>query len=189
MILFDREIKKLCEEEGMIVPFVSEKVRLYHKEPVVSYGLDSFGYDIRLSGRDFKLICGWNPAEPLDIKNIVGDDYQNLEHDENFVVLPPHNCMLAVSLEKFTIPFDVIGVCMGKSTYARAGILVNVTPLEPGWQGFLTLEIANLSYRPIKLYINEGIAKIMFYRGDQPSSSYGFGKYQNQQSNIQLPRM
>lgn len=181
MILNDTEIMRLVKSQNMIVPF-SSKTRVVgsveNSRKVLSYGLGYFGYDIRL-GSTFKKL---NPsADSIDPKTIVENDYEKIDVDDcrSFYLIPGES-VLASSIEYFDMPADVMGICVGKSTYARCGLLVNVTPLEPGWCGNLTLELTNLNKQhSIKLYVNEGIAQIIFYRGILPMTSY-VGNYQNQ---------
>ncbi|HEY9704565.1 MAG TPA: dCTP deaminase [Allocoleopsis sp.] len=121
--------------------------------------------------------------------NNVIEKHDNIDAEENYFILPAHSYALGVSVEKFTIPKNIIGICLGKSTYARSGILVNVTPLESGWQGYLTIEISNISPSPCRIYLNEGIAQLLFLQGNIPKISYNDrkGKYQNQPQTVVLP--
>jgi dCTP deaminase len=171
----DRWIRRMSEEHGMIEPFEPTQVR----EGVISYGLSSFGYDIRVAD-EYKVFT--------DVFSVVVDP----KHfdDRSFVVMkgdhciiPPRSFALARTLEYFRIPNDVLVVCVGKSTYARCGIIVNVTPLEPEWRGYLTLEISNTTPLPAKIYSNEGLAQLLFFQGDEvPEMTYAMkkGKYQDQ---------
>lgn len=182
--------------KGMIEGIVSRQVRERSSgRKIISYGLSSFGYDIRLDKfiyvpkkrsmphiLDPKAQAGTvNRADIWDYKKIERDGYE----------IPPHGFVLANSIERFNIPDDILAVCVGKSTYARCGIVVNVTPLEPGWQGFLTLEISNTTDFAVKIYANEGIAQLLFYRGERPSVTYAdrSGKYQNQPNKPVLPML
>lgn len=182
--------------KGMIEGFSSRQVReTRHGKKIISYGLSSFGYDIRLDS--FIYIPKQNLAKNLldpkdassetsraslwDFRKIYGDGYE----------IPPHGFVLANSVERFNMPEDVMAICLGKSTYARCGIVVNVTPLEPGWSGFLTLEISNTTSFNVKIYANEGIAQLLFYKGDRPLITYSDrdGKYQDQPKSPVMPRM
>lgn len=179
-LLPDYVIRELCERESpMISPF----------EPVQkgrpTYGLGSFGYDIRL-GRRF-LVPRYNGIGlVLDPCQFPVEMFTLVEVPESVftIEIAPHSGLLAESRESFILPDDVLGLCLGKSTYARCGLLVNATPLEPGWRGRLTLELANLSSYPIRLYIGQGIAQILFFRGPRPKRAYGEkeggGRYQGQ---------
>jgi len=172
MILCDSEIRQLAMNEKMIIPFV-ERTKEVEGKLVLSYGLGSYGYDIRLSNR-FKCCYG---SFVLDPKETSMEDFESFE--SNNVILEPNSFILGLSVEFFNMPIDVIGVCVGKSTYARRGVSVNITPLEPGWKGYLVIEIANLGKTSVKLYPNEGIAQILFFRGSLCEHSY-LGSYQNQ---------
>lgn len=188
-VLPDYVIRQLATT-GMINQFEEESPK-----GKVSYGLSSYGYDIRV-GHKFK-ICDkdawehinnqlWQPAviDPKKMDNSVFKDFEG-----DFCVIPSHGFALAESVEDFNIPRDVLAICLGKSTYARCGLVVNVTPLEPEWRGHITLELSNTTPLPIKVYANEGIAQIVFLQASQPChKSYEdkHGKYQNQKG-ITLP--
>lgn len=184
-ILNNNEIIHLCEL-GMIKPFEKEKVREVESIAALSFGAGHFGYDIR-GGRLWKSYRypkeGEENLPTIDPKNPCPALMESLPVTEDgtgaFVVLPPHGYALCNSIEEFNIPEDVVGIALGKSTNARAGLLVNITPLEPGWQGHLTIEVANVAPLPIKIYCGEGIAQITFHLGKSPSGTYS-GKYQNQ---------
>lgn len=193
MILNDQQIKQY---ENMIMPFLPHLVREEGERRVVSYGLSSFGYDIRLDDMLWLAGRGDNPpvkpgdgAPGIDPKRMEKLSFQwqpvsishNMEGDV-FADIPAHGFVLGSSVEKFHMPHNVVGVCVGKSTYARCGLIVNVTPLEPGWVGHLTLELHNTTQLPIRVYLREGIAQIMFHRGERPRVTYDMrnGKYQNQ---------
>ena len=183
MILNDRQIRELCEREPpMIAPFVPRQ------EGKPSYGLGSFGYDIRLGCKFLVPLGGINAV--LDPLNFPKAHFREVIEHKHFD-LAPHSQVLAESVEWFNIPEDVLALCWGKSTYARCGLLVNLTPAEPGWKGKLTLELANLSPLPIRLYVGQGIAQIVFFRGDRPERVYSEkeagGVYQNQKG-VWLPR-
>jgi len=165
MILNDKQIKELCwmpEECAMIQPFLQMQVG----KP--SFGLGSFGYDLRL-GSNFLLASRIDIiADPIDYdKNLC----RVLKREDEFILHPGHH-VLTESVETFNMPEDVCGVCWGKSSYARCGLLVNVTPLEPGWKGILTLELANVSPNPIRLHVGKGIAQVVFFRGERPDRTY-----------------
>ena len=174
-ILNDQEIRALCEEGGMISPFVPQQAG----KP--SYGLGSFGYDMRLGSKFLVPIGGINAV--LDPIAFPRGHFREIEAKDTLEVAPGSQ-VLAESVETFHIPDDVAGVCWGKSSYARCGLLVNVTPLEPGWKGVLTIELANLSPLPIRLHVRQGIAQVVFFRGKRPERTYAEkeagGVYQDQ---------
>ncbi len=179
----DHWIRKMAKEHRMIEPFVENQVR----NGVISYGVSSYGYDIRVAN-EFKIFTNVYSAvvdpKHFDPKSMV--DYQG-----DVCVIPPNSFALARTVEYFRIPRGVLTVCLGKSTYARCGIIVNVTPFEPEWEGFVTLEISNTTPLPAKIYANEGIAQVLFFEGDEVcETSYADkkGKYQAQQS-IVLPKL
>lgn len=185
MILNDLAITARAEK-GMIQPFVPHQVTSNDRGKVVSFGLTSFGYDIRLGSTFVEYQPNHAPNDPKDpsalrTATFITDAY----------VIKPGAFVLTHSAEYFNIPSDIVGVCVGKSTYARLGVHILVTPLEPGWRGYLTIEISNLSNVPVKLYAGEGIAQIMFYEGDVPWTTYADrgGKYQDQAETVVLPRM
>lgn len=168
----------------MIEPFVDHQVR----EDVISYGISSFGYDMRIAG-EFRVFTpnAWNSI--VDPKEL--DDRALIEYDvDDHILIPPNSYALGRSVEYFRIPDDVLCIIVGKSTYARSGIIVNVTPLEPGWEGHVTIEIGNATSLPAKVYAEEGIAQVLFLEGASPEISYADkeGKYQGQEG-ITLPRM
>lgn len=186
----DRWIKEQAEK-GMITPFTPWLVRATDKEdlPVISYGLSSYGYDLRLSQKDFR-VFRHIPGTVVDPKNF---NPNNLEHsilhrDESgtFFILPAHSYGLGVALERLEIPSNVTVLCVGKSTYARCGVIANVTPGECSWKGNLTLEFSNSSSADCRLYVNEGIVQLLFLEGDECETTYGDrnGKYQNQSEYI-----
>ena len=179
----DSWIRRMAQEKGMIEPFVDGQVR----EGVISYGLSSYGYDIRVSN-EFKIFTNVHSAI-VDPKNFDPKSFVDFHGD--ICVIPPNSFVLAQTVEYFRIPRDVITVCLGKSTYARCGLIVNVTPFEPEWEGFVTLEISNTTPLPARIYANEGIAQVLFFHADEIcETSYADrnGKYQKQQ-NIVLPRI
>jgi dCTP deaminase len=179
----DKWIRKMALEQGMIEPFVDGQVR----EGVISYGLSSYGYDIRVSD-EFKIFTNvWNGV--VDPKNFDPNCFVDFQGD--ICVIPPNSFVLAKTIEYFRIPRNVLTICVGKSTMARCGLIVNVTPFEPGWEGFVTLEISNTTPLPARVYANEGIAQVLFFESDEECEvSYADrkGKYQKQQS-IVLPRI
>ena len=167
----------------MIEPFVEASVR----KDVVSYGVSSYGYDLRVSN-EFKIFTNVNSAI-VDPKNFVSDSFVDFVGD--VCIIPPNSFVLSRTVEYLRIPRDVLVICVGKSTYARCGLIVNVTPLEPEWQGYLTLEISNTTPLPAKVYANEGIAQLLFLGGDgecEVSYADKKGKYQNQVG-VVLPRI
>ena len=179
----DRWIKRMVEESEMIRPFAENQVR----EGVISYGLSSYGYDLRVAD-EFKIFTNVN-STTVDPKHF--DSRSFVEFKGDVCIVPPNSFALARSVEYFKIPRTVLTVCVGKSTYARCGIIVNVTPLEPEWEGFVTLEISNTTPLPAKVYSNEGLCQIVFFESDEVCEvSYKDkkGKYQSQQG-IVLPRV
>jgi dCTP deaminase len=179
----DRWIRKMATEHDMINPFNDRQVR----EGVISYGVSSYGYDLRVAD-EFKIFTNVNSAI-VDPKNFDERSFMTVRGDS--VLIPPNSFALARSVEYFKIPRDVLTICVGKSTYARCGIIVNVTPFEPEWEGFVTLEISNSTPLPAKIYANEGLCQILFFQSDeQCETSYKDkkGKYQKQ-SGIVLPKL
>jgi dCTP deaminase len=179
----DRWIKRMALEHGMIEPFEDRQVR----EGIVSFGLSSYGYDIRVAD-EFKIFTNINNTV-VDPKNFDPRSFVDMRTD--ICIVPPNSFALARTIEYFRIPRDVLTVCLGKSTYARCGIIVNVTPFEPEWEGFVTLEISNTTPLPAKIYANEGIAQVLFFRGEEePEISYKDkgGKYQSQVG-VTLPKI
>ncbi|NGX40053.1 MAG: Deoxycytidine triphosphate deaminase [Chlamydiae bacterium] len=175
----DRWIKKKAQEEGMIEPFVDHLVREENGTKIVSYGLSSYGYDLRVSDK-FKVFTNLN-STIVDPKAFSDSAFVDFVADE--CIIPPNSFALAKSVEFFRIPRDVLTLCIGKSTYARCGIIVNVTPFEPEWEGYVTLEISNTTPLPAKIYANEGLAQVLFYQGAEPPEvSYADrkGKYMGQ---------
>jgi len=179
----DSWIKKMALEHHMIEPFVENQVR----DGVISFGLSSYGYDIRVAD-EFKIFTNVYSAI-VDPKKF--DPRSMIDFNGEVCVIPPNSFALARTVEYFRIPRSILTICVGKSTYARCGIIVNVTPFEPEWEGYVTLEISNTTPLPAKIYANEGIAQVLFFDGDAVCDvSYvdRKGKYQNQQS-ILLPRL
>lgn len=182
MIRNDRWIKKMAYK-GMIEPFEEGLVR----EGVISYGVSSYGYDMRVAD-EFKIFTNIN-STVVDPKNF--DSKSFVEFRGDVCIIPPNSFVPARSVEYFRIPRDVLVLCIGKSTYARCGIIVNVTPLEPSWEGFVTIEISNTTPLPAKIYANEGIAQLIFLKAEEECEvSYADrkGKYQAQQG-IVLPKI
>ena len=179
----DRWITRMAREHGMIEPFEDRQVR----EGVISYGISSYGYDMRVA-REFKIFTNVLSSivdpKAFDPKSLV-------EFEGDVCIVPPNSFALSRSVEYFRIPRNVLTLTVGKSTYARCGIITNVTPFEPEWEGFVTLEISNTTPLPAKIYANEGIAQVVFFTGDEPPEiSYGDkkGKYQGQRG-VTLPRI
>ncbi len=184
MILSDREIIERVEQEQMIDPFVDRQV----SEDVVSYGLSSYGYDFRVAN-EFKIFSNVNYTA-VDPKNFDPAAFVDIVSDDHCVI-PPNSFVLARTLEYFRIPRDILTLCVGKSTYARCGIIVNVTPFEPMWEGQATLEISNTTPLPAIIYANEGIGQVIFLRASEECAiSYADrkGKYQRQRG-IVLPKI
>jgi len=181
MLKNDRWIKEMSLKHEMIVPFEGQQV----KGGAISYGLSSYGYDIRLADKYkvFKL-DSTNPLDPKNIPEGVFKDYQG-----DICIIPAHSFVLGRSLEYFKIPRKAMALCLGKSTYARIGVIVNVTPLEPEWEGYITMEISNTSPNPVKVYSREGIAQLVFFESDEACLvSYRDRKGQYQaQKEITLP--
>ncbi len=179
----DQWIRKMALEQGMIEPFVDSQVR----NGVISYGLSSYGYDIRVAD-EYKIFTNVFSAV-VDPKQF--DPRSMIDFKGDVCIIPPNSFALARTVEYFRIPRSTLTVCLGKSTYARCGIIVNVTPFEPEWEGFVTLEISNTTPLPAKIYSNEGIAQVLFFEGDeicQTSYADKKGKYQRQQG-ILLPKL
>jgi dCTP deaminase len=179
----DHWIRKMALEQRMIEPFTDNQVR----NGVISFGVSSYGYDIRVAD-EFKIFTNVYSAV-VDPKHF--DPKSMVDYKGDVCVIPPNSFALARTVEYFRIPRSVLTVCLGKSTYARCGIIVNVTPFEPEWEGFVTLEISNTTPLPARIYANEGIAQVLFFEADEPcETSYADkkGKYQKQQS-IVLPKL
>lgn len=194
MILNDAHITKHAEK-GMISPFEPRLIRQTESETqILSYGLSSFGYDLRLSPLEFK-VFRHIPGTIVDPKNFQPNNLENvaLENDENgsYFILPARSYGLGVAIETLHLPSDTTAICVGKSTYARCGIIANVTPAEAGWSGHLTLEFSNSSAADCRIYANEGIVQMLFFQGEPCTTSYQkrTGKYQDQEQCITLPRI
>ena len=182
-VLSDKWIKKMAIEKDMINPFIDGQKR----DKVISYGLSSFGYDARVSN-EFKIFTDVNSAV-VDPKNFNKNSFVSKTSDE--CIIPPNSFALASTVEYFKIPKNILVICLGKSTYARCGIIVNVTPLEPGWEGYVTLEFSNTTPLPAKIYANEGAAQFIFLQGDEePQITYDQrkGKYMKQ-TGVTLPKV
>jgi dCTP deaminase len=179
----DTWITRMALEHQMIEPFVSDQVRA----GVISYGVSSYGYDVRV-GDEFKVFTNvYNTV--VDPKDFDPKSFVDIKAE--VCIIPPNSFALASTVEYFRIPRDILTVCLGKSTYARCGIIVNVTPFEPEWEGHVTIEISNTTPLPAKIYANEGIAQVLFFQSDEPCArSYKDkkGKYQAQRG-VTLPRL
>ena len=182
-IMADRWIRERALEDDMIEPFVDGQRR----DGTISYGLSSYGYDARVA-EDFKIFTNVNNAL-VDPKNFAEDSFVDRKTD--CCIIPPNSFALARTVEYFRVPRDILVICLGKSTYARCGIIVNVTPLEPGWEGHVTLEFSNTTPLPAKVYANEGACQFLFLQGNEPcETSYAdrAGKYMRQQG-VTLPKL
>jgi len=182
-IMPDSWIREMAVAKGMIEPFVEAQRR----EGVISYGVSSYGYDARVA-EEFKIFTNVDNAI-VDPKNFSGDSF--VERETKVCIIPPNSFVLARTVEYFRIPRDVLVICLGKSTYARCGIIVNVTPLEPEWEGHVTLEFSNTTPLPAKVYANEGACQFLFLKGATPPDvSYAdrAGKYMGQRG-VTLPRL
>ena len=182
----DRWIKRMSEGENMISPFEPGQVREQDGNKIISYGTSSYGYDVRCSD-EFKVFTNIHSAV-VDPKQFDEKSFVDLQSD--VCVIPPNSFALARTVEYFKIPRNVLTICLGKSTYARCGIIVNVTPLEPEWEGHVTLEFSNTTTLPAKIYANEGVAQMLFFESDEVcETSYKDrgGKYQGQRG-VTLPR-
>ena len=183
MIKSDRWIRRMCLERKMIEPFEEKQIR----QGVVSFGISSYGYDLRIAD-EFKIFTNIN-ATIVDPKNF--DPKSFVDFKGPVCIVPPNSFALGRSVEYFRIPREVMTICLGKSSYARCGIITNVTPLEPEWEGHVTLEISNTTPLPARIYANEGIAQVLFLGGDEPCEwSYRdkAGKYQGQRG-VTLPKV
>jgi|TARA_Y100000780_G_scaffold57745_1_gene50016 dCTP deaminase len=183
-VLSDKWIRKMALEHQMISPFEDKQIR----GNKISFGLSSFGYDARVSD-EFKIFTDIN-SETIDPKNFKPTNFVTKKTSE--CIIPPNSFVLASTKEYWKIPKDVLVICLGKSTYARCGIIVNVTPLEPGWEGHVTLEFSNTTPLPAKIYANEGVAQFIFLKGNEsPETSYSDrkGKYMKQGPEATLPKL
>ena len=183
----DHWIRRMAKKEGMIEPFEAEQVRYGNSgERVISYGTSSYGYDVRCSD-EFKVFTNIHSAT-VDPKAFDENSFVDIKSDT--CIIPPNSFALARTIEYFRIPRSVLTICLGKSTYARCGIIVNVTPLEPEWEGHVTLEFSNTTTLPAKIYANEGVAQMLFFESDEVcGTSYADrgGKYQGQ-TGVTLPK-
>ncbi|GIT20186.1 MAG: dCTP deaminase [Dehalococcoidia bacterium] len=182
----DTWIRRMADECGMIEPFEAGQISSMGAGRIISYGTSSYGYDIRCSD-EFKIFTNINSAvvDPKDFDESSFVDYQG-----DVCIIPPNSFALARTIEYFRIPRNVLTICLGKSTYARCGIIVNVTPFEPEWEGYVTLEFSNTTPLPAKIYANEGVAQVIFFEADEPCEvSYKDrrGKYQGQ-TGVTLPK-
>lgn len=185
-IICDLEIIERAKQ-GMIEPFAATQIKEISGKKIISYGVSSYGYDMRISD-EFKIFTNVNNSI-VDPKNFDEKSYVDFKGD--VCIIPPNSFVLAKSVEYFRIPRDILTICVGKSTYARCGIIVNVTPFEPQWEGYVTIEISNTTPLPAKIYANEGIAQVIFFRASQICQiSYADkgGKYQKQMG-LTLPKM
>ena len=179
----DKWIRQMATEHGMIEPFSEKQVR----DKVISYGLSSYGYDVRIA-HEFKIFTNINHmvVDPKDF-----DPRSFVDYEGEQCIIPPNSFALAETIERFRMPRNVLGICVGKSTYARCGIITNVTPFEPEWEGLVTLEVSNTTPLPAKIYAGEGIAQVLFFESDEECEiSYADkkGKYQAQQG-LTLPKL
>jgi dCTP deaminase len=183
----DKWIRRMAAEHGMIEPFEPGQIKSVNGEKIVSYGTSSYGYDVRCAS-EFKLFTNLNHTI-VDPKNFDPDSFVDVQG--NVCIIPPNSFALARTVEFFRIPRSVLTICLGKSTYARCGIIVNVTPLEPEWEGHVTLEFSNTTPLPAKIYANEGVAQMLFFESDEVcETSYRDrgGKYQGQ-TGVTLPKI
>lgn len=188
-VLSDSSISDIVERESMISPFVKNQVKndSSNKKKIISYGLSSYGYDARVSD-EFKIFTNVNSAT-VDPKNFSDEGF--ISKKQPICIIPPNSFVLARTVEYFKIPQDVLVICVGKSTYARCGIIVNVTPLEPGWEGYVTLEFSNTTPLPAKIYAFEGACQFIFLKGDKKclvSYADRMGKYMGQEG-VTLPKV
>ena len=183
----DKWIRHMAQTHGMIEPFEPDQIRQKNDQRIVSYGTSSYGYDIRCSD-EFKLFTNIN-STIVDPKNFDSNSFIDVESD--VCIIPPNSFALARTVEYFRIPRNILTICLGKSTYARCGIIVNVTPFEPEWEGYVTLEFSNTTPLPAKIYANEGVAQVIFFESDEVcETSYKDrgGKYQGQHG-VTLPKI
>lgn len=191
----DRWILQMCREHQMISPFEEKLVREVDGRRIISAGLSSYGYDLRLASDGFRVFSPITSAE-IDPKNfdessLIEAPLRDAADGSRYWLLPPHSYALGITVETFNMPRNVIGFCLGKSTFARSGLIVNTTPLEPGWRGRLVLEFSNSADLPVRIYANEGIAQVTFFESDEDCTvSYADrqGKYQDQ-TGLVTPRL
>ena len=191
----DRWIVKMCREQQLLTPFDEQLVRELDGRRIISAGVSSYGYDLRLAADGFRVFSPVASAEidpkRFDESSLIEAPLRRTEDGSQYWLMPPHTYALGVTVETFNIPRNVIGFCLGKSTYARSGVIVNTTPLEPGWRGRLVLEFSNSADLPVRIYANEGIAQVTFFESDEDClTSYADrqGKYQNQ-AGLVTPRL
>jgi dCTP deaminase len=183
----DKWIRRMAQQHGMIEPFEPGQVREVNGQKIVSYGTSSYGYDVRCSD-EFKVFTNVH-STVVDPKNFDEKSFVDLKGD--VCIIPPNSFALARTVERFKVPRNVLIICLGKSSYARCGIVVNVTPLEPEWEGYVTLEFSNTTPLPAKIYANEGVAQMLFFESDEVcETSYRDrgGKYQGQKG-VTLPKI
>ena len=183
----DKWIRRMAQGQGMIEPFEPGQVKQNDSGRIVSYGTSSYGYDVRCA-REFKIFTNIN-STIVDPKAFDPNSFVDVASD--VCIIPPNSFALARTVEYFRIPRDVLTICVGKSTYARCGIIVNVTPFEPEWEGYVTLEISNTTPLPARIYANEGACQFLFLKGNEPPEiSYAdrAGKYMGQRG-VTLPRL
>jgi len=184
----DKWIRKMAQEHQMLDPFIDGQIKKNEKgEGAISYGLSSYGYDVRCAD-EFKVFTNINSAI-VDPKNFCPSSFVDVKSD--VCIIPPNSFALARTVEYLKIPRNVLTICLGKSTYARCGIIVNVTPLEPEWEGHVTLEFSNTTTLPAKIYANEGVAQFLFFESDEEcETSYAdrAGKYMGQRG-VTVPRL
>jgi dCTP deaminase len=182
----DKWIRRMAKEHGLIEPFEPQQIKQKDDQKLISYGTSSYGYDVRCAS-EFRIFTNINSAI-VDPKDFDSNSFVN--HDSDVCIIPPNSFALARTVEYFRIPRNILTICLGKSTYARCGIIVNVTPLEPEWEGHVTLEFSNTTTLPAKIYANEGVAQVIFFESDEVcETSYKdrAGKYQGQKG-VTLPK-
>jgi dCTP deaminase len=187
MIKSDRWIRRMAEEAGLIQPFNAQLVREVEGRRIISAGASSYGYDMRLADDGFRVFSPIHGREidpkRFDDSSLVEPPLRTAEDGSLYYLMPPHSYALGVTVETFRMPRTITGICLGKSTYARAGLIVNTTPLEAGWTGRLVIELGNLADLPLRVYVNEGIGQVLFFESDEDcDTSYEDrgGKYQGQ---------
>ncbi|HEY0375649.1 MAG TPA: dCTP deaminase [Pyrinomonadaceae bacterium] len=187
MIKSDRWIRRMVEEAGLIQPFNGQLVREVEGRRIISAGASSYGYDMRLADDGFRVFSPIHGREidpkRFDESSLVEPPLRTADDGSLYYLMPPHSYALGVTVETFRMPRNVTAICMGKSTYARAGLMVNTTPLEAGWTGRLVIELGNLADLPLRVYVNEGIGQVLFFQSDEDcDTSYEDrgGKYQGQ---------
>jgi len=182
----DKWIRRMAKEHGLIEPFEPQQIKQKDNQKLISYGTSSYGYDVRCAS-EFRIFTNINSAI-VDPKDFDSNSFVN--QDSDVCIIPPNSFALARTVEYFRIPRNILTICLGKSTYARCGIIVNVTPLEPEWEGHVTLEFSNTTTLPAKIYANEGVAQVIFFESDEVcETSYKDrgGKYQGQKG-VTLPK-